>query len=458
MRVPAWGMSTGELRRGSRDSSVAADAAPRLRGRAARPSVDDAAYIAESMALPPGWAGVLARLPVTPTQLLRAAHRAAAHSTGFLAELLAVGAAPESHVYAAMAAELGVDFVEHLDPKSLAISDRDCFTMLRGNGSPKPVFAAGPAGIRLVVLAPDERQFDQLHRRLVQSPDLARRIRITAPGELRRALRERSAPQLMSRAKYRLFDALPVCSSIVTANGWQIVAIGVCLSLLPLLQFMAPVPVVLAFHALVSLSFMSCVALRLAAWAETWRLAWRLPQLEPDPHCMPVYSVLVALRDEADMVPELLRALAGLKWPRSRLDIKLICEADDGATLEAIRAYRLPPCVEVMEIPKAEPRTKPKALAYALPLARGEFVVLYDAEDKPHPDQLLEAWRCFSAADSTLACVQAPLVVVNGGSSMLTRMFAFEYAALFRGLLPFLARHKLVVPLGGTSNHFRGLM
>ena len=34
-------------------------------------------------------------------------------------------------------------------------------------------------------------------------------------------------------------------------------------------------------------------------------------------------------------------------------------------------------------------------------------------------------------------------------------MFAFEYAALFRGLLPWLSRRRLILPLGGTSNHFR---
>ena len=34
-------------------------------------------------------------------------------------------------------------------------------------------------------------------------------------------------------------------------------------------------------------------------------------------------------------------------------------------------------------------------------------------------------------------------------------MFAFEYAALFRGLLPWLSGKRLLLPLGGTSNHFR---
>ena len=34
-------------------------------------------------------------------------------------------------------------------------------------------------------------------------------------------------------------------------------------------------------------------------------------------------------------------------------------------------------------------------------------------------------------------------------------MFAFEYAALFRGMLPWLSSNRLLLPLGGTSNHFR---
>ncbi len=51
--------------------------------------------------------------------------------------------------------------------------------------------------------------------------------------------------------------------------------------------------------------------------------------------------------------------------------------------------------------------------------------------------------------------MQAPLIIGNFRQNFLTRMFAFEYAALFRGLLPWLASHGLVIPLGGTSNHFR---
>ena len=75
-----------------------------------------------------------------------------------------------------------------------------------------------------------------------------------------------------------------------------------------------------------------------------------------------------------------LTSLDRLVWPRDRLEIKLVCEADDAATLAAIRQQKLPRHVEVIEVPPSLPRTKPKALAYALPLTGGEFVTLYDAE------------------------------------------------------------------------------
>ena len=40
----------------------------------------------------------------------------------------------------------------------------------------------------------------------------------------------------------------------------------------------------------------------------------------------------------------------------------------------------------------------------------------------------------------------------------LTRQFTIEYSALFDAILPALARLGMPVPLGGTSNHFPGLM
>lgn len=51
--------------------------------------------------------------------------------------------------------------------------------------------------------------------------------------------------------------------------------------------------------------------------------------------------------------------------------------------------------------------------------------------------------------------MQATLCISNAREGLIARSFALEYAALFRGLLPWLARYGLMLPLGGTSNHFR---
>jgi cellulose synthase/poly-beta-1,6-N-acetylglucosamine synthase-like glycosyltransferase len=60
-------------------------------------------------------------------------------------------------------------------------------------------------------------------------------------------------------------------------------------------------------------------------------------------------------------------------------------------------------------VPPAEPRTKPKALTFALPFARGDYVVVFDAEDRPEPDQLRKAASAF-CEHPELGCVQRGFV------------------------------------------------
>ena len=131
-------------------------------------------------------------------------------------------------------------------------------------------------------------------------------------------------------------------------------------------------------------------------------------------------------------------------------------ESRSPETVAAVRELPLDPRFRMVEVPDAQPRTKPKALNYALPQVRGTYVVVYDAEDMPEPGQLRLAASLF-AADPGLACLQAELVPENADENVLTALFAGEYAGLFGRLLPALARWNLPVPLGGTSNHFRGI-
>jgi cellulose synthase/poly-beta-1,6-N-acetylglucosamine synthase-like glycosyltransferase len=164
--------------------------------------------------------------------------------------------------------------------------------------------------------------------------------------------------------------------------------------------------------------------------------------------------VLIPLRDETQMVPLLKRAMSALDYPPHKLDIKFVVEAKSPDTVSAVEQVLGDPRFRLVVVPQGAPHTKPKAIDYALPLARGELLVVYDAEDVPEPDQLRLAAARF-AADPGLACLQAELVPENAHENALTALFAGEYAGLFCRLLPALARWRLPVPLGGTSNHFR---
>ncbi len=87
-------------------------------------------------------------------------------------------------------------------------------------------------------------------------------------------------------------------------------------------------------------------------------------------------------------------------------------------------------------------------------MAFGEFLVVYDAEDRPSSNQLREAYTRFRLGHEKTVCYQAPLLINNWSQNWLTRMFALEYLTLFRGILPVMAKWQVPLPLGGTSNHF----
>ncbi len=174
-----------------------------------------------------------------------------------------------------------------------------------------------------------------------------------------------------------------------------------------------------------------------------------------DTASLPLYTILVPLLHEADMLPGLIAALDRLDYPQSRLDIKLILEEDDQETRAALRALSLPPCYDVIVVPASDPKTKPKACNYALHFAQGAFTVIYDAEDRPCPDQLRKAVAMFAHCPQDVVCLQASLGYYNASQNWLTRQFAIEYAVWFRLVLPALHKLALPIPLGGTSNHFR---
>ena len=171
---------------------------------------------------------------------------------------------------------------------------------------------------------------------------------------------------------------------------------------------------------------------------------------------LPHYSILCPAYREARALPGLITALDRLDYPREQMDVIILTEPDDAATRSAAEdAASTRAWMRVIEAPPLGPKTKPKALNAGLLAARGDLLTVYDAEDRPDPQQLRAAAAAFAQDDGRLACVQAPLAAYNGAERWIAGQFALEYKIQFGYMLPLLARLGWPILLGGTSNHFR---
>lgn len=290
-----------------------------------------------------------------------------------------------------------------------------------------------------------------LRLRAALPSDVRDSLRVTTPQAIEAGLARAASAQLMDNARQRMTVLWPNASAAVTLTLGTRIVFLVALALLAVIAMAAGVllrPLLIPFVAAI---LFAPAFLRLGA------VLPGKPQPTPPPLGdvdLPCYTVLIPLRDETQMVPGLGRAMAALDYPPHKLDIKFVVEEKSPQTVEAVKRLLDDPRFRLVVVPPGPPNTKPKAIDYALPLARGELIVVYDAEDVPAPDQLRLAAARFAAAPE-IACLQAELVPENAHENALTALFAGEYAGLFARLLPALSRWGLPMPLGGTSNHFR---
>ena len=120
--------------------------------------------------------------------------------------------------------------------------------------------------------------------------------------------------------------------------------------------------------------------------------------LREPPGGWPRYVIQVPLYREAHALPHLVKSLGALDYPKDKLVIQLLVEADDEETKGAIAKLTIAPPFTVVNIPVSQPRTKPKACNVGLAQAEGDFLVIYDAEDRPDPEQLKRAVIASAAA------------------------------------------------------------
>jgi glycosyltransferase XagB len=266
-------------------------------------------------------------------------------------------------------------------------------------------------------------------------------------------------------------DARPVrYTAAAVVNTGQLIFFGMLIFVIIVFTILTPLTVAKIVVALVLVFFAVFVGLfKMGAWWASTR--YRYPEYTmPDvtDADLPHYTVFVPMYQEAAMIGPMVQGLRELLYPKDKLRVMLLVETRDRdpGTRAAIDEATLPDFIEVVEVPPVKPYGKQRALNYGAHRViqsksrkfRNGLCVVYDAEDRPEPTQLLKAagaFRAYQQIDPDVVCLQARLAFSNQTSSWVSRLMWVEYAIHFEWVLPGLAHLGLVPPLGGTSNHFR---
>ena len=399
---------------------------------------------------------VLRSLGLTADALRGLVLQAETTGLGLAETAIDAGLASEEGWTRALAARLGVRVVDHIAiaaPSPVAapppvMFDRTRLVSVPGPDRPAYVFAVGG------------RAADPFRRVLDASPQHRSLVMLATRATIRRSLIERFQRPLLEVA----IDGLALRYPALSAARPLGAALMLTLIMLALTFLTAMMLAPDAVVATVASLFLPAGLLRFAA---AWPPAASIPGADAASDGAaalslstewPRYAVLVPVyRETAATIEGLVIALGALDYPHHRLDIRIIAEADDEATVDLVEAAVRGTGIELIRVPPGGPRTKPKALAFALGTVVADLVTVYDAEDRPEPDQLKRAARLFAAGPPDLVALQAALVIDHHDEdrTWFVRQFEMEYAALFLGLLPHLARLSAFLPLGGSSNHFR---
>ena len=185
---------------------------------------------------------------------------------------------------------------------------------------------------------------------------------------------------------------------------------------------------IITASVLVNLSFL-VFFLRHVAFASAavrWAPEDLYSEAEVDLEYRPNVSLVVACHNEALVADSLVRGLKALHYPRSRLEIILVNDGSTDGTgelLESLTAGERH--MSVLHRPAGSYGGKPGALNAAAEIARGEILVVFDADHIPRRNVIERLVRHFQ--DPKVSAVQGRCIVRNSVESKLARSIAIDY-------------------------------
>lgn len=139
----------------------------------------------------------------------------------------------------------------------------------------------------------------------------------------------------------------------------------------------------------------------------------------------PLVTVFLPVYNESTVIERLIDSVCALDYPQEKLQILVLDDSTDQTTqLAADKVASYAGQGIDVELIKRKKRTGYKAgnLANGLNFARGEFLVVFDADFLPPEDFLLKTLPCF--ADAEVGYLQTGIGYRNANASFLTRFQA----------------------------------
>ncbi|MEZ4829517.1 MAG: glycosyltransferase family 2 protein [Bacteroidia bacterium] len=147
---------------------------------------------------------------------------------------------------------------------------------------------------------------------------------------------------------------------------------------------------------------------------------------------LPFVTVQLPVYNELYVVERLLEAVMAFDYPRDRFEVQLLDDSDDESFEVAARkvAELKAGGLDIQHIRRPDRiGFKAGALAYGLPVARGEYIAIFDADFLPRPDFLRATLANFT--DPNIGVVQARWEHINRNYSIFTEAQAFHLDAHF---------------------------
>ncbi len=169
---------------------------------------------------------------------------------------------------------------------------------------------------------------------------------------------------------------------------------------------------------------------------------------------LPSVSVLVPMHNEEKVAKYILDALIAQDYPKDKMEIIPINDHSTDKTKYILDEYASRySYVKPLHRLGNEQRGKPSALNDAIKIAKGDIIIIYDADYIPPRGQLRDLVINF--IDPEVGAVMGRVVPINAGKNILTRLLDLERSGGYQVDQQARYNLELIPQYGGTVGGFR---